>query len=72
MASKEGHVTLNFHPIFLRRVRDYADKHGMKLNAVFKKAFELLEDYGLSSKPPVKAAVPMVTPEEDEDDAPPY
>ncbi len=37
-------MTLNFHPILLKRVRDYADKHGMKLNAVFKKAFELLED----------------------------
>ena len=41
---KDDHVTLNFSPQFLDRLRKYADSHGMKLNAVVKKAFELLED----------------------------
>lgn len=44
MASKEGHVTLNFSPILLGRMRDYAKRHDMKLNAVLKRAFEALED----------------------------
>ena len=38
-------VTLNFPEVFLERLRLYARKHGMKLNAVLKRAFELLEDH---------------------------
>lgn len=43
MPSKPGHITLNFHPILLERIRKYAEAHGMKVNAVLRKAFMLLE-----------------------------
>ncbi len=45
MASKAGHITLNFHPVFLESVRKYAAGHDMKVNAVFKRAFHLLQDH---------------------------
>jgi hypothetical protein len=37
-------LTLNFSPIFIDRLRSYAKRHDMKLNAVLKKGFELLEN----------------------------
>ncbi len=44
MPKKKDHITLNFSEAFLDRLRKYAASHGMKINAVLKKAFELLED----------------------------
>lgn len=41
---KKDHITLNFSERFLERLREYATRNGMKINAVLKKAFELLED----------------------------
>ena len=35
---------LKLHPVLADRMRKYAESHGMKLSAVVKKAFELLED----------------------------
>lgn len=56
---KPGHVTLNFSPLFLERLRAYAKAHGMKVNAVLKRAFELLEDTPATrfAAPPRKAPV---------------
>jgi hypothetical protein len=44
MDEEMKYLHLNFSHIFVDRLRAYADRHGMKLNAVLKKAFELLED----------------------------
>lgn len=53
-------MTLNFHPILLENARAYAKRHDMKLNAVFKKAFELLQDQETSRKAPVKPPLPVL------------
>ncbi len=45
MGSKPGHITLNFSPILLDRMRKYAADNDLKLNAMLKQAFELLEDH---------------------------
>lgn len=52
MPAREGHITLNFSPVFLGRLRDYAKAKGMKVNAVLKKAFEYLEDHEAASVQP--------------------
>lgn len=41
----ETRLHLKFSPIFVGRLRRYAEAHGMKLNAVVKRAFEALEDH---------------------------
>lgn len=41
---------LNFSEIFIERLRSYAARHGMKLNAVLKQGFELLEDHEAKTK----------------------
>ena len=43
MASRKDHITLNFSEAFLYRLRKYAEAHDMKINAVLKRAFELME-----------------------------
>jgi hypothetical protein len=50
-------LMLNFSPVFIDRVKKYASGHGMKINAVLKKAFEHLEDHeaALESVAPRKA-----------------
>ena len=45
MPSKPGHITLNFSPILLERMKEYARNNGLKMNAMLKEAFELLEDH---------------------------
>lgn len=45
MPSKPGHITLNFNPILLERMKDYARDNGLKMNAMLKEAFQLLEDH---------------------------
>jgi len=47
---RETRLHLKFSPIFVARLRGYAERHGMKLNAVVKKAFEHLEDHEESMK----------------------
>ncbi len=42
---KDEHITLNFSEAFLERLKAYARRHDMKINAVVKKAFEYLEDH---------------------------
>jgi hypothetical protein len=41
----ETRLHLKFSPIFVARLRRYAEENRMKLNAVVKKAFEHLEDH---------------------------
>jgi hypothetical protein len=38
------YLHLNFSEVFVDRLKAYARKHNMKVNAVLKQAFELLED----------------------------
>jgi hypothetical protein len=45
MPSKPGHITLNFHPVLLERMKEYARENGLKMNAMLKEAFQLLEDH---------------------------
>ncbi len=45
MPSKPGHITLNFNPILLERMKDYARDNGLKMNAMLREAFLLLEDH---------------------------
>ena len=41
----ERRIHLKFSPVFVGRLRKYAKDHDMKLNAVVKRAFEVLEDH---------------------------
>lgn len=65
-------MTLNFHPILLENARAYARRHDMKLNAVFKKGFELLQDQESSRNAPAKpgAGVPVPGWDSEEEEAP--
>jgi len=49
--AKDKYLNLNFSEHFIGRLRLYAQKHDMKLNAVVKKAFELLEDQEGKAQP---------------------
>jgi hypothetical protein len=49
---------LNFPEIFVDRLKAYAQRHGMKVNAVVKQAFELLEDHEARRKLPVNQGDP--------------
>ena len=43
--SKSPHITLNFSQVFIDRLKAYAVENDMKINAVVKQAFKLLEDH---------------------------
>jgi hypothetical protein len=45
MPDRTAHLNLNFSEVFVERLRRYASLNGMKINAVLKQAFEMLEDH---------------------------